>query len=134
MGDLLSKLQHVADPLEGSRRVDKKAIKMLYTQTTSKTLCSLSIPKEPRSEQEPSLECGTVPQVVGDGRLSTSVSSHGYRMVRKAKTEISSSRSKRLKVRRNRRGTLKRMPGGVGGTAAKAAYPSRLVLDVPPQL
>ena len=35
-------------------------------------------------------------------------------------------RSKRLNVRGNRRGTLKRMPGGVGGTAAKAAYPSRL--------
>ena len=116
----------MANSLEGSRWVDKKATKMLYTQTTSKTLCSLSIPKEPRSEQEPSLECSTVPQVVGDGWLSTSVSSYGYRMVRNAKTEIFNSRSKRLKVRRNRRGTLKRMPGGVGGTAANAAYPSRL--------
>jgi len=33
-----------------------------------------------------------------------------------------------LKVRENRRGTLKRMPGGVGGTAANTAYPSRLDL------
>jgi len=34
--------------------------------------------------------------------------------------------TKGLIVRENRRGTLKRMPGGVGGTAANAAYLSRL--------
>lgn len=41
-------------------------------------------------------------------------------------TEQRTLTSTRVKVRENRRGTLKRMPGGVGGTAAKAAYLSRL--------
>ena len=78
------------------------------------------------------MERSDVPQVVGNGQLSTSHYSNGDRVVRKARIKVLGSRPTRLKVRENRRGTLKRMPGGVGGTAAKAAYPSRLAFEVPP--
>ncbi|PTM10376.1 MAG: hypothetical protein DA408_16130, partial [Bacteroidetes bacterium] len=64
--------------------------------------------------------------MVADGQLCASKESDGDRMIRSARVEILISCAARLKVRRNRLGTLKRMPGGVGGTAASAAYPSRL--------
>jgi hypothetical protein len=51
-------------------------------------------------------------------------------MVRRTGAAVPGRDPTRLTVRENRRGTLKRMPGGVGGTAVKAAYPSRLAIEV----
>lgn len=111
---------------KSTRRSDQKAFKMLCPQATSKTLPDVPVPKEPRCRRQVCMECSDVPEMVGDGQLSTSHGCNGNRMVCKTRIEILISRPKGLKVRENRRGTLKRMPGGVGGTAAKAAYLSRL--------
>ena len=71
------------------------------------------------------MERGQIPLMVGYDQTSDSMQSDGHKMVRRTRLEILGSNPKRLDVKGNRRGTLKRMPGGVGGTAAKAAYPSR---------
>ena len=58
-------------------------------------------------------------------------------MVCRTGTKVFGRDPKGLTVRENRRGTLKRMPGGVGGTAATTAYPSRLarvILGAPTDL